>query len=235
MSKPSTKIFEKILTKNNNDYKFIIENNKKEIIITCEEYKTKYTISNLKIKTNNIFNNIDKAYESIIQALKNNKVFIKEIFANKYIKLELNINVKIKEIKILEIILLYNQEKNNYKDLNINPINIEIIQNIQEKPRSVFNGKFIIFKSIDNLFYLICSIDENIEIYDIIDNIKTLEIKKPHKGETIYDALDHCFDEKNFIDLLLSYSKKNIKIWNINELECILNINTEKDIEYAFF
>ena len=137
--KKSNKIYEKNLTKDNINYKFIIEHNKKEIIIKCEEYKTKYNINNLKINTNNIFNNIDKAYESIIKAFKNNKVILKEIFVNKKIKLELNINVKINEIKNLEIILLYNYEKKNNNIINkkLNENNKNIINYINMKRKII--------------------------------------------------------------------------------------------------
>ena len=90
--KRTTNIYQKDLIKNNINYKFFIENNNnKEIIISSEKYRTKFNINNLKLNTNNKFNNIDKAYESIIQAFNNNKVTIKEIIINKKIKLELNI------------------------------------------------------------------------------------------------------------------------------------------------
>ena len=123
-SKQTANIYQKILIKNNINYKFFIENNKKEIIFICEKYKAKYNINDIKLKTNNKFNNIDKIYESIIQAFNNNKVTIKEILMNKKIKLEINIGGKINEKNNLEIILLYNNDSKKNNIINKNRMKI---------------------------------------------------------------------------------------------------------------
>ena len=253
-SKQTANIYQKILIKNNINYKFFIENNKKEIIFICEKYKAKYNINDIKLKTNNKFNNIDKKYESIIQAFNNYKVTIKEILMNKKIKLEINIGGKINEKNNLEIILLYNNDnkknniinkkqnenninniyKNNNIFLNTNPLNIEIKNNIaKESTPIITNNQILIFKSINDFLYLFYINFQSIIIFNLIDNVKILEIKNAH--EYSISELDHCLDTKNSRDLVLSKAYNDIKLWDVNNFECILVIKKEDDEIYLNF
>ena len=84
---------------------------------------------------------------------------------------------------------------------------------------------FITFKSINQLIYLIYTNNENSIIsYNLITNNKINEIKSAH--ENIIVNFRHLFDEKEKRDLVLSVSSSdnNLKIWNINNFECILNL-----------
>ena len=84
---------------------------------------------------------------------------------------------------------------------------------------------FCLFKSIYNILYLIYS-NENLSIisYDLIDNKIINEIKNAH--DAFITNFRHFLDKKNKIDLVISISAEinNIKLWNINNWICILNL-----------
>ena len=95
--------------------------------------------------------------------------------------------------------------------------------------------KFIVFKSFNSILYLIYS-DNNKSIisYNIIDNKKINEIKNVHKD--YISSFRYYLDNKKKRDLVISLSSNlhysNIKLWDINNLELILNI--EKLTNYGF-
>ena len=90
---------------------------------------------------------------------------------------------------------------------------------------------FCYFKSIDDIYYLIYSnINRSILFYNLIDNKKISEIKKAHLNQIT--NFRHHFDIKNERDLIISISldDNNIKLWNVNNLLCLLNIeNVNKE------
>ena len=109
------------LLKKNSVYKIIVERLKNEFIIKYKNYEIKLNNNNLSKITNGIFNNIDEAYELIINAFEKNKIMIKDMVINKSVKLFFKIYIYNKE-KDIELILLYNKEKkfinnNNYYQL----------------------------------------------------------------------------------------------------------------------
>ena len=86
------------------------------------------------------------------------------------------------------------------------------------------DNTFIAFNSIDNILYLIYSNKKYFIIfYNLIDNKKINEIKKAHSN--YITNFRHFLDKKNKRDLIISISAENnnIKLWNINNLECIYN------------
>jgi WD40 repeat protein len=100
------------------------------------------------------------------------------------------------------------------------------------------DNTFIIFKSINEIFYLIYSKMNSIINYDIINYKIRSEIKNAHNS-TITN-FRHCSDSFNKRDLLLSISKDDniLKIWNITNFECILNlknVNTKGVLYSACF
>ena len=130
---------------------------------------------------------------------------------------------------------------NDYKDESINfddveNFSIEFISN----PKKIFyfqkmkidnwvnnnnlTNTFISLKSFDNLLYLIYS-DYKFSIiaYNIIDNKKIIEIKNAHYNHI--SKFKHYLDKINNRDLLISISNwyYNIKLWNINNWECLYN------------
>ena len=63
-------------------------------------------------------------------------------------------------------------------------------------------------------------------------NKKTFEIKNAH--EEIICYIRYYLDEINKRDLILtiSYQENNIKVWNINSLECIFDLDSDSDTKY---
>ena len=85
------------------------------------------------------------------------------------------------------------------------------------------DNTFIVFESYDNLIYLVCS-NENLSIllYNLDDEKKICEIKNAHKD--FIQNFRHYQDKREKRDLVLSTSiDNNIKLWNINNFECIYN------------
>jgi len=91
----------------------------------------------------------------------------------------------------------------------------------------VKNNNFIVFKSINGLV-LIAFLDvehSSIVAYNLIDNKKIFEIKNDNVINM--NDLKHFLDKKNKRDLvaLIIMASNFIKVWNLNNLECILNID----------
>ena len=81
-----------------------------------------------------------------------------------------------------------------------------------------------VFKSINDILYFIYSNNINSIIsYNLIDNKKINEIKNAHNF-SISSIKYYLYKYKNQ-DLVLSSSlNNNLKLWRINNWECILNI-----------
>ena len=120
-----------------------------------------------------------------------------------------------------------NKNKNR---LNTEEINITFKEDIvHDCYINYFDNMFCVFNSVNNILYLIylskTEKDTNSLIsYNMNDNKIINIIKNPHN--TCITNLRHYLDSKNKRDLLLSISSKsnNIKIWNINNFECILDL-----------
>jgi WD40 repeat protein len=89
---------------------------------------------------------------------------------------------------------------------------------------------FITFKSINEILTLVYVTDDySIIFYDIAQNKQLNIIKNPQKDIC---NLQYCLDNKNKRDLVLSQScYNNIKIWDINNYKCILDL---KDLELSY-
>ncbi len=108
-----------------------------------------------------------------------------------------------------------------------NPNNIEYISDIIDDSYSdhTLDNTFCIFQSINNIFYLIYSNEQcSIISYDINNNKIINTIIKAH--ENYITNFRHFLDIKNKRDLILSISAddNNIKIWDITNYNCILNL-----------
>ena len=93
------------------------------------------------------------------------------------------------------------------------------------------NNTFTVFESIDKILYLIYSNNKNsIILYYLIDNKKICEIKNAHKY--YITNLRHYLDKYDKKDLVISISvlDSNLKIWNINDLQCLLNLECYGDL-----
>ena len=94
---------------------------------------------------------------------------------------------------------------------------------------------FCIFESINNIFYLIYSNKKNsIILYNIIDYKKINEIKNAHKKHIT--SYKFNFDKTKNRDLVISVSAEdnNIKLWNVNNLECLYNFENINRIGYLY-
>ena len=116
-----------------------------------------------------------------------------------------------------------NKENNEY---NSNPKDIIFFNNIVNDSYSddYLIDKFIVFKSINKILYLIyANWNKSIISYNIIENKKINEIKNAHKE--YITKFRYYLDYINKRDLIISISAndKNLKIWNIKNFELILN------------
>jgi len=131
--------------------------------------------------------------------------------------------------------------ENNNKEININYPDINFSNDIiKDSFSDVYLGHtFIVFKSLNNIFLLIyTNRKRSILSYDIINKQRINEIKNAHK--TLISSLRYFLDHMNNRDLLLSIScdDNNIKVWNINKYECLLdiiNINKSGFLDSACF
>ena len=251
---------EYFLIKENNVFKFIIEKEYNNIIIKCQNYEKRININDLSILNKSLFKNIDDAYEYINNLFENNKVNIKDIHINKSIKLTIFIdNKKNTEIVLVynkkNKNNIINELKNKYKDINneINYLKNELNILKKEMPKlknnNLRNIKFIndlsidsyayttldntfsTFKSIDNILYLIyANQNKSIISYNLINNKKLNEIKNAHNN--YITNFRHYLDNIKKRDLIISLSKddNNLKLWNITNFECLLNLKNINNI-----
>ena len=107
------------------------------------------------------------------------------------------------------------------------PNNIKLLSNIINDSYAHWNtnNSFTVFKSIKEILYLIYVNKENsIICFNLNEQRKINEIQNSH-NEYISN-FRHCLDKINKRDLIMSISAEdsNIKIWNVNNWECILNL-----------
>jgi hypothetical protein len=182
-------------------------------------------------------NSINESYDFLIDIFEQKKVFINEIKRKESINLLLIININ-KEEKKSEIILKYNSNIKNEKSKNhfycknkikisakLEQNNLSYLCDLPICPHSYSNDSFTSFTSIYDILYLIFSdFNRSILAYNL-DNTKIIiEIKNAHNSYII--NFRHYTDKYNKRDLIISIScdDKNIKLWNVNDWNCIINI-----------
>ena len=137
---------------------------------------------------------------------------------------DINIDENYKKFKYLS------NDKININYVNYsNPEDIQFFKDITEDSFNTLgiNNTFIVFKSINDydILYLIYSNENNSIIsYNLIENKKLNIIKNAHNKNVT--NFRHYLDKNHNRDLIISISKddNNIKLWNINKCECLLNI-----------
>ena len=116
------------------------------------------------------------------------------------------------------------------------PERITYLKDITKDSFSYFylDNTFVVFTSINNILTLIYTTkDKSIVSFDLIDNKKINTIKGAHKE--LITNLRHNLDKTNKKDLLLSISyDSNIKLWDYNNLECLINIDNIYKSSYLF-
>ena len=127
------------------------------------------------------------------------------------------------------------------KELNKIPKGIKLLSEITQDSYAhvILNNTFTIFKSINQITLLVyCNLNNSIICYNLEINQIINEIKN-HHFEYITN-FRHFLDKENKRDLIMTTSldDNNIRIWNVLNWECILNllnINTKGYLYSACF
>ena len=119
------------------------------------------------------------------------------------------------------------KKKKDNEKYKSNQINLTFLQNIVNDSFAKFikMNSFSIFNSIYDILYLVYSTEKKfIDFYNILNNQKIVEIKNSHKYNIT--NLRHYLDHYNKRDLIISISAEdnNLKLWNVNNYDCLLNI-----------
>lgn len=118
-------------------------------------------------------------------------------------------------------------EKNKDKNAIDTNIKIKFLKNVinDSSLNEKYVHNFIGIKSIYDIFYIIYVNKYNsIICFNLYDNKKIIEIKNAHRSNITY--IRYFFDTIKSRDLIISISASqlNIKLWNINNWECLSNI-----------
>ena len=223
------------LLKENKTYTFEIKKRKYDIIIQCLDYEEIISPYDFSLKIDKKYNDSGEIYEFIISLFKNRKVFIKEILFNTSIKLQFKINI-LNEQKDIEIYL------RNKNKIHLNPNDLIFSNDLVYNSYSFYSfldNIFAVFKSIDNIIYLIYSNKKkSIISYNVVENKKINEIKNAH--QEYITNFRYFFDQTEKRDLIISISSvdNNLKLWKIIEMQCLLvlkNVNKEGNLYSACF
>lgn len=124
---------------------------------------------------------------------------------------------------------IFNIEKNSFSlDFNptLSPKNIKFFNNLVYGSNGTYMSfnNYIVFKANNDITYLIYAYHLSIISFNMNDNKKQNEIKKAH-DKTI-SSFRYYNDKLNKQDLFISVSCEdyNIKLWNFNKMELIVNI-----------
>ena len=198
---------------------------KLKIVIFCynKEKEVEITLSYNKDNNDLITKHINIIYEIIKSEIDNKKEskYLKETID----KNKTNINSSFVDISVMSLNeILLDLESEKFK----NPSDIKFKKNVVNDSYAEFVlcNTFTVFKSIDNLIYLIyTNKNKSIITYDLEQNKIIKERVKAH-NEYISNFRNYL-DNINKRDLILSISCKdnNIKLWNLKNLELLTNIN----------
>ena len=219
----------------NQYYKTYKKKNKDEIIIRAiiDDYKAlNKNATKLKFKKNNIEENKFKKIK--IQKNYNN---VQRISNKEKSKLN-NDTIKVPKKKS---VLKYKKVTKNAKAKVIklkksHPETISYLKDVTKDSFSYFylDNTFLVFNSIFNILTIIYGTKEkSIISYDLIENQKINEIKNAHNE--LITNFRYMYEIKNKRDLVISLSyDNNIKLWNYNNLECLISIENIYKNGYLF-
>ena len=240
------------LIKDNIIYKITVVKSENQIVVHYRNYAITFNLIELSILIKKNLSNIYKSYEYINNIFCENKVKIEKFIINKEMQLifmidndkEIEITLLYEKEKNNFILNEINKLKNDVKDLKIennklknkieslkiiddNPTDIKLLSDITNNSFSSINidNTFTIFQSIKDILYLVYStINKSIISYNLNEQKIIKELKNYH-NEYITN-FRHYLDEINNRDLLISISQRdnNIRLWEVNNWECILNI-----------
>ena len=224
-----------------NDVDILIGKQKDSIIIKnyYHKFEIELKIEELSILFDNKFNNINEAYSFVINFIESNPITDIIIDENSSLilkKLEKGGNFTLITLKNINVNKEFNSQNilNKEKDLKkINNWEYDISRfklipfNLTHSSYGspIIDNSFLTFKSINGIIYLIyANTEKSIIAYNLLDNKLLTEIKNAHNCY-IY-SFRHYQDKKNKRDLFLSVSLKdnNLKVWSVNDFQCLLNI-----------
>ena len=129
------------------------------------------------------------------------------------------------------------QKDNVIEVNNSSPKNIKLLSVITNDSFAyiILSNTFTVFESINHIIFLIyCNTNNCIVCYDLKSNQKINEIKNNH--EEFITNFSHYLDVENNRDLIMSISldDNNIRVWNLINWECILNIQKINNDGYLY-
>ncbi len=187
-------------------------NTKKDIKLLLKgiSISLKYNIENSKITENNndyIINEFTQLRNEITELKEENRKLKEEI--NNLKKFHVNSNPK--DIKLMSDVA---NDSFGYTDLD---------------------NSFVVFKAINNIVYIVYStINKAIVCYDL--NKQKIKKKIESSHNKFITNFRHYFEKINRLDLIMSISSEdnNIKVWNFNNWETVLNINNANYVGYLY-
>ena len=122
------------------------------------------------------------------------------------------------ELKTIKQNMVYKQKP---------PTNLRLLYSLEQKSYADYglDNTFVVFNSFNNILYLVYStINKSIIFYDLKNNTLISEMKNCHLG--YITNLRHFAYKIKKIDIIMSISNEdnNIKLWNIKNMTCILNL-----------
>ena len=129
--------------------------------------------------------------------------------------------------------------KNIYpkKILNINPTNLTTVYNLVSDSYNIdyLDNTFTLYNSKNNCLYLVYSTEnKSIKFYSFGGQKVIQEIKNAH--DDYITNFRHCFCKKDDKDIIMSISGwiNNIKLWDGDNYQCLLNLKNIYNIGYLF-
>ena len=202
--------------------KYLFEDNKILIKHITINKQMKLIIISEGEKENDIILNYNKSL------VENNNIIIKEI---NQIKNEIN-NIKKSEKKINDF---YDNFKKNQKKEE--PKDIKIFSNIVDDSYSWVNleNTFTVFKSINDISYLIYTTENRSLICYDISNMKIINKLISIHNEHITN-IKHYLDSINKRDLVMSISRNEnrVKIWDVNNWAMLVDIKNINNVGFIY-
>ena len=117
--------------------------------------------------------------------------------------------------------MTFNIEKNEEKP------NLKLFCEVTKNSYGCFDldNTFDVFRTVNDLLMLVYSTkSKSIICYDLVNFCILTEIKRSHN--TFITNIRHFINKNNKMDIIISISDRdnNLKVWDINNCECILNI-----------
>ena len=130
-----------------------------------------------------------------------------------------------------------NQSETSKKLFDVEPTSLNSVYNLINDSYNIdyLDNTFILYNSKNDGLYLVYATEhKSIKCYNFGHQKIIKEIKNAH--EDYITNFRHCFNKKNNEDMVMSISGwiNNIKIWNGNTWQCLLNITNVNTNGYLF-